>query len=217
MSAFLGPIHYWMYEKIRNTLSRKAAIFSAFYEKYGSEVESVCGKTRQEIESEDNGRPLDQLIGDSPIHGWLANKIREVETEEAQMVKALLNKYADRDLIEEAAYWHGRGKGVEAKEKYDPEGNIEELYDAVNNYFLDGMPCDQVTEIELQNGSLINRHSDCLHRDCWNNAGVSAELMCTLSRKWIDGFCESLNSKFKHTGKESIVTGSKECFDEYSF
>src|SRR3989304_8893624 len=91
MSAFLGPIHYWMYEKIKNVMSRKAAIFSAFYEKYGSEVESVCGKTRQEIESEDNGRPLDQLIGDSPIHGWLANKIREVETEEAQMVKALLN------------------------------------------------------------------------------------------------------------------------------
>jgi len=132
MSAFLGPIHYWMYEKIKNVMSRKAAIFSAFYEKYGSEVESVYGKTRQEVESEDDGRPLDELIEDSPIHGWLADKIREVETGEARMVKIFLDKYADRNLIEEAAYWYGRGKGIEAREKHNQEKNIESLYDTIH-------------------------------------------------------------------------------------
>ena len=215
MSAFLGPIHYWMYEKIKNVMSRKVAIFSAFYEKYGSEVESVYGKTRQEVESEDDGRPLDELIEDSPIHGWLADKIREVETGEARMVKIFMDKYADRNLIEEAAYWYGRGKGIEAREKHNPEKNIESLYDTINNYFLDGMPCDHVTETELNNGSLINRHTDCLHLTYWNDAEISPELMCTLNRKWLDGFCESLDAELKHTGKESIITGSKECVDIY--
>jgi len=81
MSAFLGPIHYWMYEKIKNVMMRETAIFSAFYEKYGKEIESVCGKTKQEMDTKDIETPLDQLIGDSPIHGWLANRIKEIETD----------------------------------------------------------------------------------------------------------------------------------------
>src|SRR3990167_7133506 len=116
MSAFLGPIHYWMYEKIKNVMLRKAAIFSAFYEKYGSEVKSVCGKTRQE------------------------------------MVKSLVDKYNDRSLLEDAVYWYGRGKGVEAKDKYEPQDGVEEFHETINNYFLDGMPCDHVVETELNNG-----------------------------------------------------------------
>lgn len=216
MSAFLGPIHYWMYEKIKNVMLRRAAIFSAFYEKYGNEVESVCGKTRQEMETQDAETPLEQLIGDSPIHGWLSDKIREVEIGEAEMVKVLMNKYNDGNLLEDAFYWHGRGKGIEARERYNPEDNIEDLYDTINNYLLDGMPCDNVVETALNNGSLVKRHIDCLHLNYWNNAGVSPELMCSLNRKWIDGFCESLNSAFRHIGKENIATGAKECIDVYS-
>ncbi len=216
MSAFLGPIHYWMYEKIKNAMNRRAAIFSAFYEKYGNEVESICGKTRKEMEGEDFETPLDLLIGDSPIHGWLANKIMEVETGEARMVKTLIDKYNDKELAEDAAYWHGRGKGIEAKEKHNPEDNVEELYNTINNYFLDGMPCDHAAELETNNGCLKTKHIDCLHHSYWKDAGVSSELMCSINRKWIDGFCESLNPKFKHTGKECIAAGSKECIDEYS-
>lgn len=216
MSAFLGPIHYWMYEKIKNVMMRETAIFSAFYEKYGKEIESVCGKTKQEMETKDIETPLDQLIGDSPIHGWLANRIKEVETDEAQMVKSFMTKYKDRSLLEDAVYWHGRGKGVEAKDKYDPQDGVEEFHETINNYFLDGMPCDHVVETAMNNGSLIYKHTDCLHQGYWNDAGVSPELMCSLNRKWIDGFCESLNPKFKHVGKESIVTGAKECVDVYS-
>src|SRR3989338_4225630 len=93
--------------------------------------------------------------------------------------------------------------------------NVGTVVDTINNYFLDGMPCDHVTETELKNGSLINRHTDCLHLPYWNDAEISPELMCTLNRKWLDGFCESLDVGLKHTGKESIVTGSKECVDIY--
>ena len=38
MSLVLGPIHYWMYGKIKTTESRESAIVSAFKAQYGADA-----------------------------------------------------------------------------------------------------------------------------------------------------------------------------------
>ncbi|MFQ5560587.1 MAG: hypothetical protein ACE5FU_08395 [Nitrospinota bacterium] len=216
MSAFLGPIHFQMYEKIKTVSSRSVAVFSTFFEKFGTEVEEVCGCSKSEAESWVDNTPLDQQIGDAAIHGWLSGKVDEAESREARLVKALLEKYGDsgRALVLEAVYWHGKAVGLKAAEKHSPE-TLEELVGVVSAYLLDGMPCDSVVKNFLSGGFLSSEHSKCLHVPNWDESGADTVFMCDIVRRWIDGFCESINPDFKHDGKERVVSGDEKCVDVY--
>jgi len=206
-----------MYDKIKTTLARAIAVFNTFYEKYGKEVEEVCGVTKDEVNGWDDQTSLDVLIGDSSIHGWLANKIDETELREGKIIQALVGKYGEegKELVLEGAYWHGKGKGIEATENAQPS-TIGDMFGIVHANLLDGMPCDQVAEHSESNGSIVSKHSDCLHLDNWKKAGVDSEFMCAYTRNWIDGLCESINEKFQHTAGENVITGSNECVDTYN-
>ena len=69
MSAFLGHIHYWLYNKIRRVIEREQLI----YEK----AEAMCGTTAEELREQvwqSFGEPLADVdlidvIDQSNIHG----------------------------------------------------------------------------------------------------------------------------------------------------
>ena len=72
MSAFLGPIHYWLYNKIQlqEELIRKIAEYG---EKSGWAVFSE--KHLEEKTVNKDLRPLNELIDVMNIHGWLQERV----------------------------------------------------------------------------------------------------------------------------------------------
>ena len=73
MSAFLGPIHYWLYNKIQlqEELIRKIAEYG---EKSGWAVFSEKHLEEKTVNKE--LRPLNELIDVMNIHGWLQERRR---------------------------------------------------------------------------------------------------------------------------------------------
>ena len=216
MSTFLGPIHYWLFNKIKLVEDREKTLSERFKEKYGDEIEAITEKVVSRYGPHLGDTPLDQLIGDAPIHGFLAQTIETVETREAALLCELINKYGEeaKALALEVAHNHGSSNGRKARKEYDLEGkDAKNLYNILRNYFLDGMPCDHVVEIETPSeGELIEKHTDCLHRSYWQNAGISEEFMCRYLGRWIDGFVEGVGAE-GHSRNKTLVNGDPYCED----
>ena len=71
MSMFLGPIHYWLYNKINNQEKLTAAIASEASKKGWISDAAAYTKELPAIES---------VIDESNIHGWLQLQITDAET-----------------------------------------------------------------------------------------------------------------------------------------
>ena len=77
MSAFLGPIHFWLYHKIGNQeLLTKEIAASAVSNGWILDTDSYT-KTLP---------PLETVIDEGNIHGWLQAQITDAETRYACLV-----------------------------------------------------------------------------------------------------------------------------------
>lgn len=86
-------------------------------------------------------RPLEEIIDGTNIHGFLAQRIQEVEETLAQLVEEIADKGQFEDLLvfmEDK----GRNENLEAK----PQA----VFAHMTNHYLDGMPCDRVVELVSQ-------------------------------------------------------------------
>ncbi len=218
MSTFLGPIHHWLFNKIRYVEDRENAIIEAFSERYGDKVMDIVRTARDKYGMPFDNTDLGELIGDAPIHFWLQDAIRKVETREAAILKGLIDRYGDdaEELARKVAFDHGVKVGTDALEGgHDKGGGIEAVYNLIHNHFLDGMPCDHVTEVENRDPDLlIERHTDCLHRDYWDEAGLSHRFMCGFLESWVSGLC-SVDPRIEFDRVRSIVRGDKNCEDVF--
>ena len=88
MSAFLGPIHYRMYEKImvQEELLRRLAD-KAVQEGW---LDSLTDYVR------DENRPLEEIIDEANIHGWLNDRIESVEKRYAELAARILSGHEER-------------------------------------------------------------------------------------------------------------------------
>ena len=77
MSLFLGPVHFWLYDKIKN----QEALTSLIAEHFGKGAEY----TKQLP-------PLEEVIDEGNIHGWLQSQITDAETRYASLVSVILNE-----------------------------------------------------------------------------------------------------------------------------
>ncbi len=120
MTETLGPIHYMMYEKI----------------KYQDVLTRHLLEDRPELLAELDRRlppvslaPLDTLIDQENIHGWLSARIDVVE---GRLAFALA-KTADFETKLRQAGAQARSGSAET---------VDGLYDQLKLHLLDGMPCD---------------------------------------------------------------------------
>src|SRR3989338_1996165 len=172
MSSFLGPIHYWLFSKIKLVEDRENAIIKVFSEKFGDDVNTIAKDARAKYGEPVGDTSLDQMIGDSPIHGFLNGRITAAETRESYVLSELIKKYGTdaNSLAMDTAYNHGLETGKRALKEYEIEDvNPESAYRALQNFFLDGMPCDHVTEVDQPSEKALHgRHTDCLHKPYWD-------------------------------------------------
>jgi hypothetical protein len=200
MSAFIGPIHYWLYEKIRVVSQREKYIYEKAAEICSSSAEEIREQVWQTYGVPLANNELSELIDHDNIHGWLQRQINIAESREAAFIKELLNMCgsAARDLIEQAFSEHGKMYGEQAKAqgKYDVS-TAPGIYKALNDYYLNGMPCDQADKVVIsQSDSIIWDVGICLQESNWKRVGMDDKTMTKFYQTWLKAFVEGINAVF---------------------
>lgn len=174
MSKFLGPIHYWLYGKIghQETLTRclaEAALKEGRLADLSSYVRDLP--------------PLETVIDEGNIHGWLQSRIADAEQRYAALVLALTAQEPDYlgSLIREA-YTFGTQHAL-------PEGTTPaEAYKAFEDFFVNGMPCDQVNLVtESADRALSWTQTRDLHAEAWSAQGGDVSIYYQLRKGVMDG------------------------------
>ncbi len=180
MSAFLGPIHHWLYHKVQLQEELMAEV-QALAAREGWTVPAIEG-----LNPSGTLPPLEGNIDLTNIHGWLQGQIAASETRYARLTAGLLAEDDTRlAALEETARAFGRGHGIPAGT--DAQG----AFQALNDSLLDGMPCDHVNQVvERDEKSISWKRTQCLHGGYWEQAGVDAEIYYKLRLQIILGMLE---------------------------
>lgn len=193
MSAFLGHIHFWLYKKIQLINEREQLILKEA-EKSLDDLATELHDTAVSMYGEPipADRNLQMIIDHSNIHGWLQNQIEVTSVREATFIKDLLDCGGDMatDAILTAFVTQGTACGTLAKEKLgDAQHTPQEVYQAMQDYYLNGMPCDGGNTIISESDSeyiWAGTHQN--QREHWKKAGVSEVFMAAAYQAWFRAF-----------------------------
>jgi hypothetical protein len=196
MSLFLGKIHFWLYNKIQWFEAIEEDIIR-WAGKKGLPVDSWVKEINEEFGQPTGGTPLEEVIDSSNIHGWLQEKIQSAELRQAALATRILevdSTYRD-ELVqiykvqgENAASAHG-----------DDLNSADDIYQVLNDYLLEGMPCDRVTEImQSDENEVVWNTTTCLHKPYWEQVGGNVSNFYIFREAWTKGFVSTLNSNFKY-------------------
>jgi hypothetical protein len=190
MSAFLGPIHFWLYNKIKiqNEIIEEILDYSEnnlsnnmrenFYTKFGD------GELK----------PLDQVIDVTNIHGWLQERVNQVESKLAYVVTELTkNNPNNFDIIKDIF----KSKGAEVS-IFDNDSSLDEVYKAINDTLLDGMPCDHANSVILHaDNEIVWKRNLCVHQKYWDEVEGDIKDFYRLRDEFIEGLLSETDVKFE--------------------
>lgn len=188
MSAFLGPIHHWLYHKIK-TQEELVEQFLCYAKEQGatdlrSKVDATYGTLPQES--------LELVIDEMNIHGWLQDKVSMVEGRLAMVVTSMLQEgKIDMDTIRKIAYDFGKSAAL--------VGDVtpQDAYKQLNDTFVDGMPCDHVNVlISQKENEIIWKRSQCVHESYWNEVSGDVSVYYEIRTEWIKGMFSGTSLTF---------------------
>lgn len=200
MSKFLGPIHHWLFDKIKLYENLESDIIEKVEERLNISLSDINTKLENKIGHKVPNRPLEELIDTNNIHGWLQNKISIAETRQAALITYIVDEYGEegRNIIKECYRNQALKCGKDAKSQYDI-GSAQAIYKALNNYILDGMPCDNVNNITVNEDNRLEwKVSNCLHKNYWDSVDGNLDILYELRKIWIAHFIESANPNYKY-------------------
>lgn len=180
MSAFLGPIHYWLYNKV--TLQENLIDGITRFAKennFASDLSETLANQFGKLEN----LPLEEIIDGSNIHGWLQEKIALSEHRLAFSVTTLLSQDRNRfDRLKNLFFTWGQNHAVE-------EGtDIENAFKLLNDTLIDGMPCDWVNEtISESADEIIWKRTMDVHGRYWSDVNGNVDDYYTLRQEIIKG------------------------------
>lgn len=220
MSAFLGHIHYWLYNKIRLVIEREEAIYKKAEKRFGSNVEELHELVLQTYGTPLPDEDLTELIDHTNIHGWLQRQINISETREAAFIKELMDHFGveAQTLVAEAFREHGYQCGGNAKSsgRYD-ETSAEGIYQTLQDYLLNGMPCDQNDRvIENDSKRFVWEGDVCLQENNWKRVEIDVKIMKNFYQQWVSGFVEALNKEFHYRQTADILASGEVARHELS-
>lgn len=201
MSLFLGKIHYWLFNKI------------VWFEGLESEIIKLVENEGLDVEKQQNdinlkygerlpSRNLEDIIDTSNIHGWLQGKIHSAEGRMAAWTNFILTTDKNNLTKLEEIYIQ---QGIKAAKEVKSNQSISSakiIYNCINDYILDGMPCDRVNEVITLEDELVQwKRRVCVHKDLWEKEGLDVSVFYGLRNSWIKAFVNELNSNFEYTEK----------------
>lgn len=191
MSAFLGPIHYWLYNKIQLQQQLVDEIY-VLGEKNGLSLKDECNTRFGDFEN----KPLEEMIDHGNIHGWLQERVAQVEYKYAYSVTKLLeNNPESKALLMTISKDKGIDLAIVVKE-YIP--NAIGIYKVITDNLLDGMPCDHANKVIKQSENEVTWiRETCVHRSYWEEVGGDINIYYELRDAWIGGLVKELGYTFE--------------------
>ncbi len=184
MSLFLGPIHYWLYNKI--DLQNK--IVDNIIEKLNiKDINNYLDNNFGYLEN----KPLEDMINTENIHGWLQEKVNVVENRLAYVVKYALQQNNDNlQIIKGIFYNFGKNINVNGD-----KNDATIIFKTIDDNLLDGMPCDRAKVIlEKSYDKVIFERKICVHKKYWDNMEIDVNIYYDLVNEFIFGILS--NTKF---------------------
>ena len=196
MSAILGPIHHWLFRKIKiqNDLTNaiidvakdkelNVAPLADIDEKFGSLPEGDLGN----------------IIDPTNIHGWLQDKIAIVERRLAYVTKTLTDNNPDAiGVICECARVCGVENAVE------PNATPADGFEYYENTFVSGMPCDGVNMVVNEDSDEITwQETVDIHKQYWDEVGVDVALFYEIRNAMIEGVFAGSDLSYYNLGNGS--------------
>ena len=159
MSAFLGPIHFWLYNKIKFQEDLIRDLAETFPD--------ACDAQSYVVE----------------LQPRLQSRITDAETRYAELVTNLLKEDSSRlEALKKSAYTVG------SRMKTSPSADAIDCYKALDDAFLNGMPCERVNVITEKNAeNVLYTEEQRIHDDVWIDAGGDPEIYYTLRKSAADG------------------------------
>lgn len=172
MSATLGPIHYWMYNKIRLREELIASLVNlAKRQNYDEDPDGfpLESYARRELP------PIEEAIDLSRIHASLSGQIDGVERRYAKLITGLLRQDPARlASIRECVRAFGAAHPVSA-------ANPTMAFQGINDVLLDGMPCDHAIQINEQAEDQVSFSLvEDLHGPFWEEEGGDRDIFYLL-------------------------------------
>ena len=180
MSMFLGPIHYWLYNKIGNQeeLTKRIAACA-----------EQSGWIDNSSEYTKDLPPLEEVIDESNIHGWLQGCISDAETRYARLVTRL---QSHMEQLKEIAYKFGEDNALEA------DVTAQAAYEAFENFFVNGMPCDRVNVVTENTEDIVSwNQAQDIHAPYWIENNCDAAPYYTLRKSVMDGMLSETEFELK--------------------
>lgn len=205
MSLFLGKIHYWLFNKVLWFEGLEGEIIKLAKDK-GIDVEKLEAEINSKYGVKTPNKNLEDMIDTSNIHGWLQGKIHSVEGRMAAWTKVILENNQDYILDMRKVYENqGVNAANEAKESLE-NINAETIFNSMNDYILDGMPCDRVNEvIDSSEESIMWKRRVCVHKNIWENEGILVDVFYELREQWINAFVNTMNNDYEYVKLEDNI------------
>jgi hypothetical protein len=195
MSLFLGKIHFWLFDKIKCFEDLENEIINFAQEK-GVKNDLHINEMYEFIGYPTEDKPLDELIDTSNIHGWLQLQIQKAEKRQAYLIKNL--KAINKNYIEELkTVFENHGRKMAKLVETSPQ-SPEEAYSILNNFLLEGMPCDKTVDFFNNDEERISfSFIRCLHKKYWDEFDADISDYYNLRNCWISGFINSLDENYE--------------------
>lgn len=198
MSAFLGPIHYWLYGKIQLQESLTEAMLSSVpSEGKRIALENKLNTAYGVVER----RPLEEVIDTGNIHGWLQGQIGIVEKRFAMTVTEILqDDLTQIEKLRQAAYQLGQQNPL------TDSADAQAVYRALNDVLLEGMPCDHVNEVlEQSDKRVLWQQTVDLHLPFWDAVDGNIENYYLLRNAFISGSLSGNHFSFQQIDKQFLI------------
>lgn len=185
MSAFLGPIHHWLYNKVLwHEVLQQDILKLAFEKGFNTDLlesENISRYGAPEL------RPLEEVIDGGNIHGWLQSKIESLEYRMANTITHLLK--AQVLTLDELKGIYGENGKLAAKKIGDGLNQPDQIFKSIFDFQLDGMPCDRINNpVEGSEDHYKWVKRACLHTAYWEAVGGDVKVYNTLRDQWMNAF-----------------------------
>lgn len=198
MSLFLGKIHYWLFNKVLWFENLEEKIMN-LAKSEGLDIEKLSLEINLKYGEKLPNKNLEDMIDTSNIHGWLQSKIHSAEGRMAAWTKIILNNNKESILGMKKIYIE---QGISAAKEAEVKlSNItaEDIFNSMNDYILDGMPCDRVNEVLSSNSEMVEwKRRVCVHKQVWEKEGISVEVFYNLRNEWINSFVFEMSNDYEY-------------------
>lgn len=189
MSLFLGPIHHWLFGKIKlqNQLVDEIILFAN--NKY-KDMNLEQGMSRFGTLPTNN---LEEVIDVGNIHGWLQECVSIVEYRLAYAVTEIL-KVEPKEIESLSNLFYEFGK---EQNLLDKNSTPKECYKVFNDRLLDGMPCDHANHMIEQDENHVEWQRElCVHKEYFVAVGGDIKNYYLLRDEFIKGLLYNTNIKY---------------------